>query len=53
MGVVDEDYIKKANDSRAVLGRKISASHDEVVATINLVEKMGKRLFEGIIHPNP
>ena len=53
MGVVDEDYVKKANDFQAVLGRKIIISHDEVIATINLIENLGKRLFEGLIHPTP
>lgn len=52
-GVVDEDYVKKANDFQAVLGRKIIISHDEVIATINLIENLGKRLFEGLIHPTP
>jgi len=50
MGVVDEDYLKKANDSQAVLGRKITVSRDEVIATIKLIEKLGKRLFEGLIY---
>lgn len=53
MGVVDEDYIKKANDSQAVLGRKIGISRDEVLATINLIERLGKRLFEALIQPTP
>ena len=53
MGVVDEDYIKKTNDSQAIVGRKISVSRNEVIATINLIEKLGKRLFQGLIHPNP
>ena len=49
MGVVDEDYVKKASDSKAVLGRKITVSHDEVVAAISLVEQLGKRLFQGLM----
>ena len=53
VGVVDEDYLKKANDPQAVLGRKIGVSHDEVIGAINLIEKLGKRLFEGLIQPTP
>lgn len=53
MGVVDDDYLKKANDSQAVLGRKISVSRDEVITTISLIEKLGKRLFQGLINPTP
>jgi hypothetical protein len=53
LGVVDEDYVKKSNDPQAILGRKVSISRDEVVATISLIETLGKRLFEGILHPTP
>ena len=51
MGVVDDDYLKKAKDPQAILGRKVGISRDEVVATIRLVEAIGKRLFAGILHP--
>lgn len=53
MGVVDEDYIKKAKDSQAILGRKVGIGRNEVVVTISLVEALGKRLFAGILHPTP
>ena len=53
MGVVDEDYVKKANDPQAILGRKIIVSRDEVTATITIVETLGKRLFDGVFHPKP
>jgi hypothetical protein len=53
MGVVDEDYIRKANDPQAILGRKINVSRDEVTATISLIEALGRRLFEGVLHPKP
>ena len=53
MGVVDEDYVKKANDPQAIVGRKISVSQDEVTATISLIEALGKRLFDGVLHPKP
>jgi hypothetical protein len=53
MGVVDEDYVKKANDPQAILGRKISVSRDEVTATITIIETLGKRLFDGVFQPKP
>jgi hypothetical protein len=53
MGVVDEDYVKKANDPQSIVGRKISVSQDEVTATISIVEALGKRLFDGVLHPKP
>lgn len=53
MGVIDEDYVRKANDPGAVVGRKIAISNHEVIATIDLIESLGERLFEGILHPSP
>src|SRR5260221_9739383 len=53
MGGVDENYLKRANDSRATLGRKISVDRDEVIAAISLIEVLGKRLFEGLLHSAP
>jgi hypothetical protein len=53
MGVVDDDYLKKARDPQAILGRKVGISRDEVVATIRLVQALGERLFAGIVHPTP
>lgn len=47
MGVVDDDYLKKANDPDAVLGRKVNVHSQEVSAAISLVEALGKRLFNG------
>jgi hypothetical protein len=49
MGVIDEDYLQKANDAGAVLGRKISLSPMEVETAIVIVESMGRRLFTGIL----
>jgi hypothetical protein len=49
MGVVDEEYMQRANDPQAILGRKITISRDEVAATVNIVEALGRRLFDGIL----
>lgn len=51
MGVVDEDYVKKAHDSQAMAGRKINVSREEVTSAISIVEALGRRLFEGVLHP--
>jgi hypothetical protein len=58
MGVVDEEYIKKANDPSAVVGRKIKLDASEIVVLIDIVERVGKRLFDGTMSarnplPNP
>lgn len=51
MGVIDEDYVKRANDEHAVVGRKVSISRDEVTTAIGLVQTLGKRLFDGVLAP--
>ena len=53
MGVVDEDYVKKANDRSAIPGRKVAISRDEVTATISIIETLGRRLFDGVLHRKP
>jgi hypothetical protein len=49
MGVIDDDYVKKANDPHAVVGRKLSLSRDEVTTAIQIVRVLGNRLFEGVL----
>lgn len=51
MGVIDEDYVQKANDPGAVVGRRIRVSNDEVRSATRIVEALGRRLFEGIFNP--
>lgn len=53
MGVVDEEYVKKANDPTAIAGRKIQVSREEVSAAINIVERLGRRLFDGVFQVTP
>ncbi|HVY29668.1 MAG TPA: hypothetical protein VHB79_24075 [Polyangiaceae bacterium] len=53
MGVVDDDYVKKANDPHAVVGRKLSVRRDEVTAAIHIVRTLGKRLFDGVLPVQP
>lgn len=53
MGVIDEDYLQKANDPDAVLGRRIRLTEGEVQSAITIVESMGRRLFAGILPPTP
>ena len=47
MGVVDDEYIKKAKDSSAVLGRKISIHPNEIDELIRLLILVGKNLVGG------
>ena len=46
MGVIDDDYIKKSKDSKAILGRKIVITQDEVIELVQLLKKIGSNLFE-------
>ena len=43
-------YPRKANDTGAILGRKIALNQTEVETCIKIVESMGRRLFAGILH---
>jgi hypothetical protein len=52
MGVVDEEYVQKASDLNAVVGRKITLTSDEVTAVIGIVGRMGKGLYDGAITKN-
>jgi len=49
MGVIDDDYVQKANDAGAILGRRIALSPAEVETSISIVEAMGRRLFMGVL----
>ena len=53
MGVIDEEYVHKANDPFAVIGRKVRVTPDEVKSAINIIEILGRRLFQGIVQPKP
>lgn len=49
MGVIDEDYVQKANDPGAILGRRVALNQAEVEASISIVEALGRRLFSGVL----
>ena len=48
-GVVDEEYVQKACDPAAVVGRKVMLAPEEVTGLVGIVERIGKRLYEGIL----
>ena len=50
MGVIDDEYVQKANDSGAVAGRRVRVTQDEVSLAIGLVETLGQRLFRGLLN---
>ena len=49
MGVIDEDYIQKADDTGAILGRKVRVTADEVAAAIAIIETLGKALYARVL----
>jgi hypothetical protein len=51
MGVIDEEYVQKANDPGAIVGRKIYVDKDEATSAIGILEALGRRLFAGVLHP--
>jgi hypothetical protein len=48
MGVVDEEYITKANDSSAIVGRKIVIRSDEVKDLVKLLAIVGKNFHHNL-----
>lgn len=52
MGVIDDEYVQRANDPGAVAGRKVQVSPNEVRSSIETIEILGRRLFGGILPPN-
>jgi len=53
MGVIDEEYVQKANDRGAIVGRRVQIARDEVKSSVAIIEKLGRRLFAGVLHPAP
>ena len=49
MGVIDEDYVQKANDPGAIVGRKVRVTADEVGAAMTIIETLGKTLYLGVL----
>jgi hypothetical protein len=49
MGVVDEEYIKKVDDPAAVVGRKVSLPPPEVAGLVEIVARIGRRLYAGVM----
>jgi len=48
LGVVDREYLAKTCDSRAVVGRKLRISADEVGELARILSKMARRLSEDL-----
>lgn len=48
MGVIDDDYIRKANDPTAVIGRKIATDSNEVRELAGLLKAIGSKLYENL-----
>lgn len=46
MGVIDQDYITKTTDTRAVVGRKISIGADEVRELTRIINTLATRVSE-------
>lgn len=51
MGVIDEEYVQKAGDPDAIVGRRIKVVREEVEYSIAIIEKIGGRLFAGLLQP--
>ncbi len=48
MGVVDEDYVRKTGDLRAVVGRKVTIGADEVRELARILAKVARTISDGL-----
>ncbi|MCL4272256.1 MAG: hypothetical protein KJZ77_00165 [Anaerolineales bacterium] len=48
MGVIDKDYVKKAHDPRAIVGRKITIVPDEVIKLAGILKTIGEKIVDNL-----
>jgi len=48
MGVIDQEYVKKARDPQSIVGRKITVTPDEVTRLLELLKTIGKNLVDNL-----
>jgi hypothetical protein len=53
MGVIDADYIQRAHDPSAVVGRMVAIAPEEVASALTIVECVGRRLFDALLMQRP
>jgi hypothetical protein len=51
MGVIDAEYVAKAGDLNAVVGRKVRLQSDEVLATCATIRELAAALMAGLAPP--
>lgn len=51
MGVVDKEYVRKAGDADAVVGRKIKIDASEVRQLVQIVSKLAEHFVNGLKRP--
>jgi Zn ribbon nucleic-acid-binding protein len=54
-GIIDEEYIRRSGDTKAVLGRKVSISSDDTLTLIPIIEKLAEYMIDSLSssHGNP
>jgi hypothetical protein len=48
MGVIDDEYVKKAKDPQAIEGRKITITEEEVLQLVGLLKIIGTNIFDNL-----
>lgn len=48
MGVIDDDYVKKAKDPAVIIGRKVVVRPDEITEMTQLLATIGKQFYETV-----
>lgn len=52
LGVVDEEYIRKTDDDRAVVGRKVNIGADDIRELVRILGKLAQSVSDDLVrHP--
>lgn len=48
LGIIDEEYIRRSGDTKAILGRKVSITSDDTFILIPIIEKLAGYMIESL-----
>lgn len=48
LGIIDEEYIRRSGDTKAILGRKVSITSDDTLILIPIIEKLAGYMVESL-----
>jgi adenylate kinase family enzyme len=48
LGIIDEEYIRRSGDTKAIIGRKVSITSDDTLALIPIIKKLAGYMVESL-----